>query len=235
MKDMKGQIIVIEGTDCSGKETQSKLIEKRLIEDDIPVFRMSFPQYDTPTGRIVGGPVLGKPAICDSYWGEKASLIPPRVISLYYAADRLYNLKPIIDALNAGKVVLLDRYSTSSMAFQGSKFDTPEERQQMFAFIDELEYDLLGLPRPDNVIFLHMPYDAAAAIRAGRAEKLDRVESDEEYMRRGEQAYIELANLYGYRVIECAKDGKPRSIEDINDEVYAIVKGLILGDRQFNI
>ena len=224
---MKGQIIVIEGTDCSGKETQSKLIEKRLIEEDIPVFRMSFPQYDTPTGRIVGGPVLGKPAICDSYWGEKAPLIPPKVISLYYAADRLYNLAPIVEALAAGKVVLLDRYTTSNMAFQGSKLKTPEERQHLFSFIDELEYNLLGLPRPNNVIFLHMPYDAAVAIRAQRAEKLDRVESDEEYMRRGEQTYIELADLYGYKVIECAKNGEPRSIEDINEEVYSLVKELL--------
>ena len=89
---MRGKIIVIEGTDCSGKETQSKLLVKRLTEKGIKCASFSFPMYDTPTGRIVGGAYLGKPEICDGYFKEGAPNVDPKVSCLYYAADRKYNI-----------------------------------------------------------------------------------------------------------------------------------------------
>ena len=107
---MKGKLIVIEGTDCSGKETQCRRLIERLKSDNIEVFEMPFPRYDTPTGRIIGGPLLGKPAICDTYF-DYPSEVDGKVASLYYAADRYYNCKPIIDNLEEGITVILDRYA----------------------------------------------------------------------------------------------------------------------------
>lgn len=226
---MKGKLIVIEGTDCSGKETQTKLLCEKLKKDNIPVFYMSFPRYDTPTGKIIGGPVLGKPAICDSYFGDKAATIPGKVASLYYAADRLYNIEQIKTNLDFGVTVILDRYTISNMAFQGSKFGTAKKRKEMFKFIETLEYDFLGLPRPDKVVFLHMPYLEAKNLKEKREEKLDRVEMDETYLRLGEETYLELAKLYNFITIKCADNGVIRSIEDINEELYKTVKEIING------
>lgn len=226
---MRGKLIVIEGTDCSGKETQCKLLLKRLKNDGVDAFTMPFPRYDTPTGRIIGGPFLGKPSICESYFGDEASTVNSEVASLYYAADRLYNINPIIENLNNGVNVILDRYTTSNMAFQGGKMKSDSERMRVFKFIETLEYDLLKLPKPDAVVFLHMPYEQACILKAKRVEVPDVVESSEDYLRQGENAYLELAKLYGFQTIKCVKDGKIREIEDINDELYEKVKMIING------
>ena len=92
----KGKLIVIEGTDCSGKETQTKLLIKRLIGENIKVRDFSFPNYDSPTGKIIGGAYLGKPSIGESYFEENATNVDPKVASLYYADDRKYNIPKII-------------------------------------------------------------------------------------------------------------------------------------------
>lgn len=226
---MKGKLIVIEGTDCSGKETQCKKLIERLTAENIKVFEMPFPRYDTPTGKIIGGPLLGKPAIAKSYFDNPGE-VDARVVSLYYAADRLYNIAPIIENLNNGVTVILDRYTTSNMAFQGGKIKDYAKRQGMYEYISTLEYDLLGLPRPDNVIFLHMPYEAACILKAKRAESLDDVEKNEAYLRQAENTYLELSNLNNWTTITCAKGENIRSIEDINNELYRIVKEIIINE-----
>ena len=225
----RGKLIVIEGTDCSGKETQTRKLYERLKSEGVDVFYMSFPKYDTPTGKIIGGPILGKPSICDSYFGDYASRIPAKVASLYYAADRLYNIEQVKINLDFGTTVILDRYISSNMAFQGSKEKDAKKRHELYKFIEELEYGLLDLPRPDETIFLHMPYLEAKVLKEQREEQLDRVESDETYLRLGEEAYLELAGLYNYKTIKCGENGTIRSIDDINDELYNLVKEVING------
>jgi dTMP kinase len=118
---MKGKLIVIEGTDCSGKETQTKLLVKYLKENNTKVFTMSFPNYDSPTGKIIGGPFLGKSYISEGYFPEGAPNVDPKVSSLYYAADRLYNLPIIQKKLNEGYIVILDRYVYSNMYGSSSR------------------------------------------------------------------------------------------------------------------
>ena len=228
---MKGKLIVIEGTDCSGKETQSKLLVERLKKEGHQVFSMPFPRYDTPTGAIIGGPLLGKSYICDSFFKDEAPRVDGRVASLYYAADRFYNVKPIIENLENGVTVILDRWTQSNMAFQGAKFENSEDRLKMYKFIESLEYDLLGLPKPDGVIFLHLPYENAKILRKSREEKLDKVESDDKYLKDGERAYLELADLYGFKTVECALGTGIRTINDIHEEVYRKVMELIDGEE----
>ena len=219
---MAGKIIVIEGTDCSGKETQTRLLEKRLNESGNKCIRFEFPMYDTPTGKIVGGPYLGKPEIGECFFDEGAVNVDPYVVCLYYAADRKYNMKKIQKYLDDDYYVLLDRYTTSNLAHQGSKIRDKDERFNMYQWIDKLEYWLLGLPKPDKTIFLHVPYEYTLELRKNR-NSIDEHEKSIEHLKNAEDSYIELSELYNWDRIECIKDNKMRSVVDINDEIIELI------------
>lgn len=219
---MTGKIIVIEGLDCSGKETQTKLLEKRLQNMGKKCIRFEFPMYDTPTGKIIGGCYLGKKEIGESLFEEGAVNVDPHVVSLFYAADRKYNMPKILEYLNQDYYVILDRYTTSNLAHQGSKIENQEERFYMYQWIDKLEYWLLGLPKPDITIFLHVPYLYSLKLGKNR-DSLDQHEKDKNYLKRAEDAYIELSELYNWQKIECVNGETIRSIEDINDEILKIL------------
>ena len=222
---MAGKIIVIEGTDCSGKETQSVLLEKKLIEKGKKCVRFDFPMYDTPTGKIVGGSYLGKPEIGPSLFKEGAVNVDPHVICLYYAADRKYNMPKIQQFIDDDYYVILDRYTTSNLANQGSKIHNKEERFNMYQWIDKLEYWLLGLPKPDKTIFLHVPLWKSLELRKNR-ECIDEHEKAVDYLKLTSEAYVELSELYNWDKIECIRDGELRSIEDINEEILELIKDM---------
>lgn len=223
---MKGKLIVIEGTDCSGKETQANLLIERLKKENINITKFSFPNYDSPTGKIVGGPYLGKGYICEGLFDEKAPNVDAKVSSLYFAADRRYNIKVVNEKLNNGINVILDRYTYSNMAHQGGKMDTKDKRNEMFEWIENLEFGLLELPRADIKVFLHMPYEASLILKENRSkdESLDQLESDKEHLLKAENAYIELANKYEFYTIECTNNKKIKTIDEINNELYEYIK-----------
>jgi dTMP kinase len=226
---MRGKLFLIEGTDCSGKATQSDLLVKRLKENGQDVELLSFPMYDTPTGKIIGGPFLGKPSICASWFSEGAPNVDPRVSSLYYTADRLYNLSKITNLLDLGINVILDRYTPSNMAHHGSKINDPDERLAFYKWIDELEYDSLKLPRPDKTYLLYMPHEYAEKLRASREETLDDNEKASEYLKKTAETYLEISKIYDFKVINCVTNDRIKTIEEINNELYndvllAIVK-----------
>ena len=222
---MKGKLIVIEGTDCSGKETQTKMLVKRLEKEDIPCVRLCFPNYDSPTGKIVGGPYLGKNYICDGWFTEGAANVDPKVSALYYAADRKYNVKAIEDLINKGINVILDRYVYSNLAHQGGKISDKKDRLDMYNWLDKLEFDLLELPQADIKVFLHMPYEVSCELKKNREEKPDQHELSKEHLIMAENAYMEIAKIYSFKTIECSIDNLPKTIEEINDELHAYVSG----------
>lgn len=221
---MRGKLIVVEGTDCSGKETQTKKLVEKLTNDNRQVKRYSFPMYDTPTGKIVGGPYLGKNYICDGWFNEGAPQVPYKVASLYYAADRLYNIEKINKDIENGIDIILDRYVYSNMAHQGGKIKEKKERQEMYRWLEQLEFDLLGLPEPDIKIFLHMPTEYSKILKQNRVEIADQHEKDENHLKNAENSFLEIAELYNFETIDCVKDKNIKSIEDINEELYEIVK-----------
>ena len=220
---MRGKLIVIEGTDCSGKETQSDLLIDKIRKSNIPVEKFSFPNYTSPTGRIIGGPYLGKPHIGEGWFPEGAPNVDPMVSSLYYAADRKYNIDKIELLLENGANVILDRYVYSNMAHQGGKIKDKEERNRLYNWLEKLEFDLLELPHADVKIFLHMPYLYSLKLKEGRKEAADQHEQDPNHLKNAETAYIELAQKYNFITIECVKDGNIRTIEDINEELVKYV------------
>ncbi len=224
---MIGKLIVIEGTDCSGKETQSKLLLKKLKANNIKVELFSFPKYDTATGKIVAGPILGKDSVCDGYFEEGASNVNPYVFSLYLAADRKYNIESINNLLKNGTNVILDRYTYSNMALQGAKLKNDLERINFFKWIEKLEFELLELPKSDINIFLHMPTLYTTKLANKRGEKADQNEKDIEYQSKVEDTYFLLANKYNFKTIECVENNNLKSIEEINNEVYQYVIKLL--------
>jgi dTMP kinase len=221
---MKGKIIVVEGTDCSGKETQTSLLVQTLRKMGRKIERLSFPNYETPTGKIVGGPYLGKAHIGEGFFLEGAANVDPKVAALYYAADRRYNRKKILDLLDSGVDVVLDRYVESNMGHQGGKIFDKEERLKLYDDLANLEYGFLELPKPDVTIFLYVPYKKVAELRRGRTEPADQHEASPVHIRNAEHAYLELAEIHNYKKIDCVdKKGKLRDIEDIQKDIYEVV------------
>ena len=231
---MEGKIIVIEGTDCSGKETQTKLLVNKLNKEGIKVKRLSFPMYDTPTGKIIGACLLGKTDMCKellkenhSFFKEGGGNIDVLAACDLYAADRRYNLPKILKYLDDGYIVIIDRYVTSNMAHRGGLIENKEERLKIYEKIELKEYVINELPRPDKVILLYLSYEFACKLKKEREELPDEVESNIEYLKSSERAYLELAKLYNYDVINCVSNNQIRTINDINNEVYKKIRKLI--------
>lgn len=221
------KLIVIEGTDCSGKGTQSELLLQRLTEEGYNTIKVSFPMYDTPTGKIVGGPYLGKESISNGWFPEGANNVPAKVASLYYAADRLYNIDKINEYLEKDYIVILDRYVTSNMGHQAGKIKDKVKRTEMFKWLDKLEFELLELPKPDIRLFLHMPYEFSKELQKNRNE-LDEHEKSRENIINAENAYLEMCDMFDFIKIECTCDNKIRTIEDIHEEIYSNIISKIM-------
>lgn len=227
---MKGKLIVIEGTDCSGKETQSNLLIEKLKNDGIRIEKFSFPNYNSPTGKIIGGPYLGKSYICDGWFPEGAPNVDPKVSALYYAADRLYNIDKIKFLLDNGVNVILDRYVYSNMAHQGGKLDNMSDRNSMYDWLDNLEFNLLSLPKPDISVFLHMPFEFSLILKKNREEDMDQNEKDKNHLINAENAFIELAKKYDFYTIQCNDGDRIKTIEEINIDLYNYVSNKIKMD-----
>ena len=223
--NVRGKIIVIEGTDCSGKETQKNLILKRFQEDKLKAY--AFPNYESPSGRIVGGPYLGKEHIGEGYFNEGAAFVDPLVASLYYAADRRYNLPEILEIINSGTSIVIDRYTYSNCAHHGAKLDSEEERLKFFEKMRTLEFNLLELPEPDLVIFLHMPYEQACILKKNREEKADQHESNAQHLIEAEKTYLQLAKTYNFKTVSCVQNNEIKPIMEIHEEVYSIIKNFL--------
>ncbi len=236
----RGKLIVIEGTDCSGKSTQINLLKENLTEMRKTFIVLDFPNYKTPTGKIVR-------RYLDGAFGP-ANEIPAKLASIFYAEDRYASKKYITDALEEYDVVILDRYVESNMGHQGGKIRSQEEREQFFEWLRELEYDNFELPKPDAIMLLYMPYMVGQGLMKTRerksefhpgAEKLDGHEGNIEHLKNAEESYLHLARIYNWIKINCAPNGTLdtlRTPEDISEEVWEkISKVLECTEEEFFI
>ena len=215
-----GKIIVIEGVNDSGKETQSKLLAKTLKEEGYKVVEFSFPMYKSPTGKIFKNCVLGKDG--NGYFEEGYENLDPYVVCLYTAADRKYHKEKIERYLKNDYIVILNRYTSSNMAHQGSRYSDSEERFYMYQWIDKLEYWLLKLPKPDCTILLKVP----AKYLNQLSEKQVAFNFQEDIFDQDSvlKAYIELSELYNWDGIDCVSNNKMKSVEEIHEEIMKIVR-----------
>lgn len=211
-------IVVIEGCDGCGKETQSQLLVKALQAQNIPAIEFSFPMYQSPTGKIFKECVLGKNN--KSWFKEGYDQLDPEIVCLYTAADRKYHSKLIADYLQKGYVVVLNRYTSSNMAHQGSKYQDADDRFYMYQWIDKLEYWLLKLPKPDCTILLNLPYRYTDHLKEKQVSfHLDSSLEKDQVL----EAYLELAALYNWQVIDCVEANQVKSIDQIHEEIMKIV------------
>ena len=218
-----GKLIVIEGScDGVGKSTQYKLLVDRLIKDnEYVVTTHHFPSYGTYQGRPVEEYLKGN-------YGKISELSPYFVNSLY-AQDRAITwtlgLKQEYDK---GGIIVLDRYTTSSLIYQSSVIEDINEREEFINYICDYEYNKLGIPEPDLVIFLHAPFELARELKNKRKNndgiKNDIHESDLEFMKNVSDTSISIANKFDWSYIECIKNNEMRSIQDIHEDVYNLVK-----------
>jgi dTMP kinase len=213
---MKGTLIVLEGIDGSGKETQSSLLEKKLKEKGRDVMHISFPDYKSPSSALVKMYLKGD-------FGKNPEDVNPYAASLFYAVDRFasYRMK-WKDFYQKGGIIIADRYTTSNMVHQMTKYEDKKARKDFLSWLEKTEYEELELPRPDLVILLDIPLGVSENLvkeRARQGGSMDIHEQHLDYLRKCHDAYQELVNLYGWKRIPCTEEGKLRTIEDIGKDV----------------
>lgn len=212
----EGRLIVIEGIDGSGKETQARMLTERLKSEKIPCLGMSFPRYGTPTGDLVRKHLSGE-------FGEPSSVCP-KFASALYALDRFAASDEMKKILGSGENLILDRYYQSNVAFQSAKAENCRGKRDVSDFVEKLELETYGIPREDAVLFLHVPAETASELLRREGRMKDGHEENLEYMKRVEREYLEMAEKgRNWVKIDCAPDGTPDSLktpEEIHGEVY---------------
>jgi len=226
MNKQKGKLIVIEGSDGSGKSTQLALLKNYLKKKHYPVQTYKFPDYEAFFGRMIGAYLRGE-------YGDLQT-VNPYLISVIYAQDRAQSKKKLDEWINNGNILLLDRYVPSNLAHQCGRLPR-SEREKFLKWESELEYTINKIPREDIVIYLHIPYKVSMRLldnhnRPGhtyaKGQKKDIVEKNEEYLQRSEETYNWLAEKFSHWVtVECIDEkGSLKSKEDIHEEVKQIVR-----------
>ncbi len=221
-----GKLIVLEGTDGSGKSTQFRLLTRHLEEEGQQFQRLVFPQYQEPSSALIRMYLNGE-------FGQKPDDVNAYAASSFYAVDRYASYKKVWQSYyENGGLVLSDRYTTSNAVHQGSKLKG-NDRRTFFHWLTAFEFDHLGLPRPDLVIYLDVPTEISEAMMRKREQdtntKADIHEKDTQYLRLCRETGREAAGAYGWKVISCAADGVMRSPEEIHEEVYGLVKQCLEG------
>lgn len=226
-KSRNGVFIVIEGTDGSGKGTQFELLLKRLESAGYDVAAFDFPQYDQPSSFFVKEYLNGK-------YGT-AEEVGPYTASLFYALDRYQASKAIQEALDAGKLVLANRFAGSNMAHQGTKFDYSEERRGFFIWLDNLEFEMLGIPRPDKSLVLRVPAEIAQSLvdkkhsRSYTDLTRDIHEADLKHLTRSVEVYDELCQLFpkDFMRLDCVRSDKLLDIQTVSEMVWKTIEALL--------
>ena len=219
-----GKLFVIDGTDGSGKQTQLENLKRRMSEENIDYRTVSFPNYDSPSSSLVKMYLGGE-------FGADAKKISPYIASTFYAADRYATFKKDYEEYyNNGGIILADRYTTANMVHQAGKISDKDERKKFLDWLWDFEFNLYGLPVPTEVFFLNMPPEYSSKLMKDRQNKItheaqkDIHEKDPEHIKAAYNSACELSTQYNWYEIKCVKDGKIRTIQDINNEIFEEVK-----------
>jgi dTMP kinase len=218
----KGLFIVIDGTDGSGKATQLKILSEKLQTLGYQVETADFPRYGQKSAGLVEEYLAGN-------FGSATEVGPYRG-SVFYAVDRYAASFEIRRWLAEGKIVISNRYVAANLCHQGGKIKDNKERSEYFKWLDNLEYNIFNIPRPDLNLILHVPAAVAQGLAEARAKqtglaKQDIHETDLQHLEDAERVYLEVANTFpGFTLVECAQDGQIMPIEKIAEKVLEAVK-----------
>ncbi len=223
-----GKIVVIEGTDSSGKETQTNLLYERVKKLYEKTIKISFPNYDSPACEPVKMYLAG-------LFGKDATKINPYPVSTMYAIDRYASFKQDWEKFYRDDyIIITDRYVTSNMIHQASKIEDEDKKNEYLKWLEELEYEKIEIPKPDKVFFLKMPIEKAKILMAERKNKItgeikkDIHEINEKYLKKSYDNACLISKKYNWTEIECVDDNNNlKNIEEINDEIFEKIKEFI--------
>ena len=215
-----GKLIVIEGTDGSGKSTQFRLLTEHLQQAGTQFKKIVFPRYSEESSALIRMYLGGQ-------FGASPSDVSAYAASTFYGVDRYASYKMDWGKYyEEGGLVLSDRYTTSNAVHQTSK-EPPEKQADFLNWLYDFEYNKLGLPCPDLVIYLDVPTDFTEKLLRSREQstntKADIHEQDTAYLATCRRIGRLAANHYGWRIIDCVRDGEMRTMEDIHNEIYSLV------------
>lgn len=215
-----GKLIVIEGTDGSGKSTQFKILTERLRQEGKAFKTLVFPQYSEPSSALIRMYLGGE-------FGTNPSDVNAYAASAFYAVDRYASFKKDWGKwYDQGGLIVSDRYTTSNAVHQASK-EAPENQPAFLKWLYEFEYEKLGMPRPDLTIYLDVPTAFTDKLMRNREAatntKADIHEQDLSYLATCREMGRRAAEYYGWHIIHCVRDDQMRSIEDIHQEIYRLV------------
>lgn len=223
----RGILIVLEGTDGSGKGTQARLLGARLKENGYPVFEMAFPQYGKKSAGLIEEYLNGK-------YG-KPDEIDPYAGSLFFALDRFDGARKIREELAKGSIVLLDRYIDSNIGHQGGKIHDEKAREQYVEWLYDLEFRILKNPRPDLVLVIHVPPHISQELIKKKAQREyiaggkthDIHEEDFAHLTHAEQAFLWLVKKFPetHKRIESYTDHL-LTPEEVNKKIWEEVAAL---------
>lgn len=220
-----GKLIIIEGTDGSGKQTQTELLYNKLkkIKGENEVKKISFPNYESRASEPVKMYLAGE-------FGKTAESVNAYAASVLYSVDRFASFKTEWeDFYNNGGIVISDRYTISNMIHQVPKILDEAEKEKYLDWLIDLEWDKIGIPKPDIVFFLDIPFEFSQKLMKDRENKItgkkekDIHEKDKNYLKNAYEVAKKLSVKYGWNVISCVNENNLRAIEDINDEMLEIV------------
>ncbi len=216
--EQTGLFIVIEGVDGAGKATQVQLLAERLEGLGYRVAKFDFPRYDEPSSYFVRQYLSGA-------YGELGE-VGPYTASLFYALDRYEAAAAIRKALADGKIVVSDRFTGSNMAHHGTKFAHAEERRGYFVWLDNLEFQMLHIPRPDKSFVLRVPVDASQQLLDHSGKKRDLHEADSTHLQKAAEVFDDMIQLFpkDFSRLDCMRGGQLMSIGQVHELLWQAVE-----------
>jgi len=223
----EGKFIVIDGTDGSGKGTQTQLLIEELRTNGYDVETTDFPQYGQKSAGLV-----------EEYLNGKYGQVNPRAASIFYAVDRFDAGFKIRQWLGEGKIIISNRYVTANAGHQGGKIADDDERLKYFRWLNDLEYNVFGIPKPDLNLILHVPAEtaqllvdkkSAAERKYAGGKKRDLHEADLNHLKNAEKVFLEIAKLFpNTKLVECAPDGNLMSPQEVHNKIWELVRRIAL-------
>jgi dTMP kinase len=224
----RGRLIVIDGSDGVGKGTQTKLLVARLKREGHTVRTMDFPQYEKNFfGKFIGRALSGA-------YGNFLAL-DAHFASVLYAADRFESRKKIEGWLSEGAIVILDRYVSASQIHQGGKIHDPRKRKEFLDWLDALEHKVFGMPRPDIVLYLHIPFPLSIHMLKTKGKRpyvapgvLDMAERNKKHLEDTQKAAESLLKVHPtWKKITCFNAKGVLSREAIHEVIYSTIRRMI--------
>lgn len=217
-----GKLVVLEGIDGSGKSTQFRILTDRLVKAELEFKQLVFPRYENPSSALIRMYLGGE-------FGENPDDVSPWAASTFYAVDRYASYRQDWEQYyKDGGIIITDRYTTSNAIHQGGKLE-PAQRTGFFSWLSDFEYNLMGIPSPDLVLFCDTSPEICMKQIISRGRQRDIHEKDADYLRKCAQCARQAAEHYGWKRIDCSPNGVMRSAESIAEEIFGQVRTIIEG------